>query len=280
MIYSVEEGWLKQNGARVDYVGSIFMGGAFLKVPKIAVVHFTYGGTALSSAQWFRDRRNPGSSAHVVIERDGEVIQCVPFGREAWHAGRSRWRGLSGLNRHSFGIELANWGYLQKAGQRWQCWTGATVSDPLLATHKAGNPDGRREPIGWERYPEAQFEAAVAVLHALREAYGINEIVGHDDIAPTRKWDPGPAFHFGRCRASVFGGRGADGAVRLRATPQRGLNLRSGPAIRFRAIELLARGTALEPIRTDGVWTEVSVLDGEGEPRASGWIHSRYVEED
>lgn len=278
MSYDIHGDRLRKSGTPVDFIKSSFIGGGFNATPSIAVIHFTFGGTARSSAEWFRHPDNPGSSAHVVIERDGSVIQCVPWDKVAWHAGRSRLRNLSGLNRYSYGIELANWGYLKRAGDGWACRTGARINDPMLAIHKNGNPDAVRRPIGWEPYPEPQFRAAVAVVRALAQI-GVTEIVGHDDISPTRKWDPGPAFDMARFRAAVFGGRNLDDDVLLRVSAASGLNLRRGAGTAFEAIELLPHGTRLEPIATRGLWTEVSVLDGAGQPRATGWVHSRYVEE-
>ncbi len=121
MSYDCTGDRLTNKGTPVDYIESSYVGGHFPQPPKIAVMHFTFGGTARSSAEWFRSPKNPGSSAHLVIERDGSVIQCVTWDRVAWHAGRSRWRDLSGLNRFSYGIELANWGYLKRAGDGWSC---------------------------------------------------------------------------------------------------------------------------------------------------------------
>lgn len=277
MTYAVSQDRLTHHGNPIDFIKSTYIGGAFNKVPRIAVIHFTYGGTARSSAEWFRDSRNPGSSAHVVVERDGSAIQCVPLNRVAWHAGKSRWRDMIGLNHHSFGIELANWGYLKKAGSGWSCWTGTRINDPLLAVHRNGNPDGLRRPIGWESYPEKQFSAAVEIVRALVDSFGIDEIIGHDDISPTRKWDPGPAFDMARFRACVFGGRAEDGDIRLRVTAESGLNLRPIPGTRLPGTELLPVDTLLEPLATSGRWTHVSVLDAAGKPRATGWVHSRYV---
>ena len=277
MTFENQKHRLTKNGVPVDFIQSCYVGGSFKAKPRIAVIHFTYGGIARSSAEWFRSPDNPGSSAHVVIERDGSVIQCVPWDKVAWHAGRSRWRNLSGLNAHSFGIELANWGYLKRAGDGWSCWTGARVHDPVVAVHRNGNPDRLRNPIGWESYPEAQFAAAVQVVRSLVKSYGVDEVVGHDDIAPTRKWDPGPAFDLARFRSCVFGGRADEGDLRLRVIAANGLNLRTCPGTHFPAIETLACNQLLEPIATEGSWTEVSVLDGAGEPRATGWVHRRYV---
>ncbi len=279
MSYTIAGDQLKHEGQPVDQVPSIFVGSRFAKAPRIAVIHFTFGGTARSSAQWFRDKRNPGSSAHFVIERDGEVIQCVPLDRVAWHAGKSRWRDLVGLNAHSIGIELANWGYLKKSGDGWSCHTGIRIPAPVMARHRNGNPDGSRQPLGWEPYPQAQFDAAVAVTRALVDSFGITEVIGHDDIAPTRKWDPGPAFDMARFRAAVFGGRGEDGDTTLRVSAVNGLNLRSTAGLEQPPIELLPHGTLLEPLASDGNWLQVDVLDGGGAPRATGWVHGKFVED-
>ncbi len=116
-------------------------------------MHYTSGGTALSSANWFRSPANPGSSAHLVIDRDGSVIQCVDLTRIAWHAGASAWKKRSNLNRFAIGIELANWGALQRKGQGWASYTGVRIADPVLARHRNGNPDGSSGLIGWEGFP-------------------------------------------------------------------------------------------------------------------------------
>lgn len=279
MAFEVADGWLHKGDDRVDVINSRYIGGDFARQPRIAVIHFTYGGSARSSAEWFRDPRNPGSSAHIVVDRDGHVIQCVPFGKVAWHAGKSRWREMNGLNSHSIGIELANWGYLKKSGSGWSCYTGTRIDEPFMAIHRNGNPDGSRQPLGWEPYPKAQFDAAVEVIRALVRAGAIEEIVGHDDIAPTRKWDPGPAFDMAHFKASVFGGRSSDGGTRMRVAVASGVNLRAGPGTQFAVSALLPKGTRVEPLAADGAWIEVTVLDAAGAPDATGWVHGRYVED-
>lgn len=98
-------------------------------------------------------------SAHVLVARDGTPTQYVSFNRRAWHAGRSLYCGRSACNDFSVGIELEG-----------------TDNSP---------------------YTRAQYESLAAVIRALRGAYPSlrgAEIVGHSDIAPGRKTDPGPAF--------------------------------------------------------------------------------------
>ena len=79
------------------------------------VLHYTAGTSAESSAL-FLTRPDVSASAHVVIGREGEVFQLVPFNIEAWHAGKSWYAGRGGLNRYSIGIELDNLGKLRFSG--------------------------------------------------------------------------------------------------------------------------------------------------------------------
>ena len=102
-------------------------------------------------------------SAHLLIRRDGELVQYVPLHRRAWHAGRSRHCGREACNDFSIGIELE------------------------------GADDVPYEPV--------QYEVLARLIQALRCAYpslGRAPVVGHSDIAPERKSDPGPAFDWGR----------------------------------------------------------------------------------
>jgi N-acetylmuramoyl-L-alanine amidase len=277
MAFTIKQHKLAEGGKAVSFVQSPYIGGALPDPTKIVVMHFTYGGSARSSANWFKDPKNPGSSAHVVVERDGGVIQCVPFNTVAWHAGKSRLRDLVGLNQFSIGIELANWGYLQPLGDRWASYTGTAIAKPFMGVHKNGNPNKSHVPIGWEHYPVDQFDAAVQIVRLLVSTYGIDEIVGHDDISPGRKWDPGPAFDMLRFRNLVFGDRMQDGDIRLKVLPQDGLNLRAGPGTQFASIALLSAGTLVEPISEDGLWISVSLIGTDGQPTKTGWVHSKYV---
>jgi AmpD protein len=105
-------------------------------------------------------------SAHVLIRRDGRLVQFVPFTLRAWHAGESCWRGRERCNDFSIGVELEG-------------------ADDVA-------------------YEDAQYSSLAALLAALIDAYpGLrpDNIAGHSDIAPGRKTDPGPAFDWPRVRA-------------------------------------------------------------------------------
>ena len=83
--------------------------------PDMIILHYTGGTSAMSSAK-FLARSDVKASAHVVIGRDGQVIQMVPFNIEAWHAGNSSYGGRNELNHYSIGIELDNLGQLRLEG--------------------------------------------------------------------------------------------------------------------------------------------------------------------
>lgn len=99
----------------VPFDRSPHVGGRF--TPRFIVMHYTAGGSALGSVRAIRER---GLSAHLFVERDGSIIQTVPFTTVAFHAGPSEWRGFTGLNRHAIGIEIANIGFLDvRGGNGW-----------------------------------------------------------------------------------------------------------------------------------------------------------------
>ena len=189
----------------IPYIPSPNSGGALR--PKFIVIHYTASGTDFDIAAYFA-RRAAKASAHLVIRRDGELVQCVPFNMRAWHAGKSRWTGADGaryenLNHHAIGIEIENWGPLGKSAAGWVSWSGTLVDGDRVieARHQSGAPN-----CGWETFTQAQVGAAAEAARAICAAYGIAEIVGHDDIAPGRKSDPGPAWDMCAFRSRVLAG--------------------------------------------------------------------------
>lgn len=125
---------------------------------ELIVIHYTAGHDSLP---WLT---NPESkaSAHFLIGRDGKITQLVDTDHIAWHAGRSEYWGRKSVNKFSLGIELEN----------------------------LGNLNGDFEP-----FPDAQIEALLALINGLLYVYpSIKDIVGHCDVAPNRKIDPGPLF--------------------------------------------------------------------------------------
>ena len=91
------------------------------------VVHYTAGTSARTAAE-FLAKEEVKASAHLVIGRQGELFQLVPFDTEAWHAGRSCYGGRANLNRYSIGIELDNLGRLQLQEGRFVAECGVEVA--------------------------------------------------------------------------------------------------------------------------------------------------------
>lgn len=166
-----------------------------MNIRRFLIIHFTAGASGLSSINFWRTPAAKGASAHIVIDRDGTVYQCRPFNRTCGHAGASKWQGYEGLNSNSIGIELANAGDNLTLTKKW------SKLQPVLAKHKNGGALRT-----WEAYPEAQMKALAEVAKAITKRYKMDvdsDVVGHDDIAPNRKSDPGPAFDWKAFRDSI-----------------------------------------------------------------------------
>lgn len=266
---------VNDDGTPVRFVKTPNVGGPV--DPRYLVMHYTAGRDAAESIAWMA---NPAAkaSAHVVIARDGAVTQMVPFDRVAWHAGKSRWEGLNGLNAFSLGIELDNAGILTRSGDgKWKAWFGGSFKDADVtqAVHKDEAAAGTVR--GWHEYTDAQLEAAAEVATALVAHYGIGSVIGHDDIAPGRKQDPGPLFPMGSFRGRVLGR--ADDRPDVFVTTDT-LNIRAGAGAGHALIQggPLPRGTRVEVLEESGSWRRVEVLDTVGGAMdLEGWVHGRFL---
>lgn len=152
--------------------------------PSLCVVHWTGGPDFRPVMNTFMNPRG-GVSAHLVIERDGTIHQFVPFSRKAWHAGRSSWNGRKSVNNWSIGVELVNSGLLIKENGKFFTRGRRTIEIcPTEVSWFAGKP--------YQTYTEKQLASVRMVMEALEAEYGISEWVGHSDVSPGRKTDPGP----------------------------------------------------------------------------------------
>lgn len=136
------------------------------KLPvSMLVLHYTGMPDAPSAIDWLA---NPESkvSAHYVVTEEGRVVHMVDEARRAWHAGRSYWRGISDVNSASIGIEIVN------PGHEW----------------------------GYRAFPDAQIGALIPLVYDIVTRHRITRgnVVGHSDVAPSRKQDPGELFPWAR----------------------------------------------------------------------------------
>lgn len=175
-------------------------------LPELLVVH--YGVTdsldALVSTQ-----QHQGYGAHVSIDGfwEGErsvcrVVQHIPFNRRASHAGKSAWNGRPRVSDFSVGIEISNPGPIVGGKTVWgKSWPTA---ETVAAVHKSGLVPSWRH---WATYTDQELDLVAHIYALLRQRYPVVEILGHDDVAPGRKFDPGPAFPLDWVRSAVTPGR-------------------------------------------------------------------------
>lgn len=238
--------------------------------PTLLVLHYTASGAARDADEKFFQRPSAKASAHIVVERDGEITQCVPFNKKAWHAGVSTWRGRPNCNSYSIGIEIDNWGLLTKTEDgRYRSHTGEVI-DPenvISAKNKLGNHGY------WETYPEKQLKAVEQVIDTILEMYPITEIVGHEDVSPRRKIDPGPALYrfITKMNNKVSGGRGAENSIEKKtviASPF--LNVRSGPGTSYKVVDTVDLGKWVEVLYQTGGWAKIAW--------PPGYVHTAYLQ--
>jgi N-acetylmuramoyl-L-alanine amidase len=140
--------------------------------PHILILHYTGMATAQAAIQWLA-APEAKVSCHYVVDEAGAVTQMVPEASRAWHAGVSHWQGAADINSRSIGIEIHNPG------------------------HDLGYPD----------FPEAQMRAveALSLDIAGRHAIEPRHVLGHSDVAPGRKIDPGEKFDWARLARAGIG---------------------------------------------------------------------------
>jgi len=125
------------------------------------VLHYTGMEDAASAIARLTDA-DAKVSSHYLVAEDGQIVRLVPEERRAWHAGRSFWRGITDVNSASIGIEIVNPGH----------------------------------ELGYRPFPRAQMDALVPLIADVTKRHGIApaNVVGHSDVAPQRKQDPGELF--------------------------------------------------------------------------------------
>lgn len=138
--------------------------------PVVIVLHYTEQESVQQSLDTLRTQNSGGKvSAHYLLGKDGRVYQLVSDEKRAWHAGAGRWGAITDLNSASIGIEIDNNG---------------------------------RSP-----YPDVQIDSLIALLRDLTQRLRIppTQVIGHSDLAPARKVDPGPLFPWRRLAEAGFG---------------------------------------------------------------------------
>lgn len=314
------------NGSEIVHVTSPNSSGEFLQgQPDTLVIHFTGGSSASSSVDYML---NPDSkvSAHLVIGRNGEVTQLLPFNVIAWHAGQSSFADREQLNNYAIGIELDNAGPLDKdENGEFVSWFGKRYHpDDVFIENSHSNSKSRfganntsdvqenpnaHPSLFWHRYSEVQLQRTFDLCRLLCNTYHINYVLGHEEISPGRKFDPGPAFPLRQLRRYLtqqsFNAQPSDFAVdelsrklppSLQFTndkpltvsrkpitaPQdfpytsaivsvKRLNVRFGPGTEFtKASSQLTSGQVVKVVERNDTWSRVAYT-------AEGWVSNEYL---
>lgn len=236
------------------------------------VIHYTAGPYQSSLNTLVNPKVK--ASAHVLIDRDGSITQLIPFNEIAWHAGESSWGMRNGLNKYSIGIEIVNSGPLTKSGNVYRSWFGAAYnpSDVVEAIHR-----NQSTAKYWHVYTAEQIETVKQLCAELIETYpNINKILGHEEIAPARKTDPGPAFPLDKLREQLLGSdRKNDGSAE---TPETGrvaantLNIRNCPESNGQLVaQPLPKGTMVSIVDQQNGWYKVRTT-------VEGWVFGKYID--
>lgn len=129
------------------------------------ILHYTGMKTGAAALERMRDE-NAKVSAHYMVDEGGEIYRLVAEENRAWHAGVALWKGESDINARSVGIEIVNSGH----------------------------------EFGYRDFPDAQINAVISLVRDIRERYDVDPamVLGHADVAPRRKEDPGEKFPWAR----------------------------------------------------------------------------------
>ena len=225
-------------------------------LPDMLVLHYTGMNSGEEALARLRD---PAAkvSAHYLVEEDGRVFALVEEARRAWHAGVSFWKGEADINAVSIGIEIVNPGHEH----------------------------------GYRAFPDAQIEAVIALVGDIRTRWTIPDarIIGHSDVAPERKEDPGELFPWKRLHEAGHGlwaepaaapgdplGEGDEGVgvFTLQAALTR-LGYDSAPSGQYdartaRIVTAFQRHWAPAPARRCGGRRDARTPDGRG--AGGGWV--------
>lgn len=142
-----------------------------LNAPYMLILHYTGTQTAVEADEIYMTPDKV--SAHYMLDRDGSITKYIDEDRRAWHAGQSSWAGISDINSASIGIEIVNRGH----------------------------------EFGLEDFPDAQIGALIELIRDIRSRWVIPNylILGHSDVAPGRKIDPGEKFPWAKLHAAGIG---------------------------------------------------------------------------
>lgn len=183
--------------------------------PRLIVVHYA---VTFKNSETVATLKAAPESCHLCVDDTG-VVQMVPFNERAGHAGKSSWGADVGCNDFSVGIEIANPGPVVRKNGKWFAINGREWLGDVVEGHHR-NDRARKGFAHWAAFSPTVTDRVTELCALLKAAYPIEDIRGHDEIAPGRKIDPGPAYPMLALRSAIFPNRVENtlpgvGAVRI-----------------------------------------------------------------
>ena len=156
----------------IDYSPNFSKKSRLNKQVKFVIIHYTGMQSEIESIKRLKNRKFK-VSCHYLINRQGKIVSMVPENKIAWHAGKSKWKKFNNLNNVSIGVELVNKG----------------------------------KKFGYQNYTISQIKSLLKLCKNLKKKYKIKKenFLGHSDIAPLRKIDPGEKFPWKKLSKSHIG---------------------------------------------------------------------------
>jgi len=277
-------------GEKTDFVEANSYNRTAEMVPDSIIIHYTAGPSGEATVKLFQSKSSK-FSAHIVAHENGRLTQMVDFNRKAIHAGESYYDGRKGFNNFSIGIEISNPGYLFKnpKGSGFITWWDKKKDKPTPVPDDKVFFGKHRNSITtmeyWHTYTQEQIDAVFELCKELVATYPIKMILGHEEIAPGRKTDPGPAFPLDLLRKEVFsnekksaaqlllGGAQSKSAWKIGFTTTK-LNFRAEPNV-----EAALKANPIPPktpvyiLNTKDDWLNIMI-------EVTGWIDKEDIEQD
>ncbi|OHT43969.1 N-acetylmuramoyl-L-alanine amidase [Flavobacterium tructae] len=299
----IDKNWLVQESQAEKIVKDPTSNFQYQISPKYLIIHYTAGDKASGAITWFKQTPAQGNTdricAHIVVDLDGTITQLAPFNTRCNHAGYSSWDGRTGMNEYAIGIEIVNPGFCEKLTDgSFRRRVGENKDGtPSYKTYPASEKDrivklkhkhkfwDSKENQYWFKYTDAQIAAVSKLSKLLIDTYQLSFVVGHDDISPARKPDPGPAFPWDDFKTNVFGKTDNIGKIFLVNSVSDGVaEFRTKPDKTSSSIRTLKNGYEVGLIETFGQWSKVylvndikDIKDWKHSIKIEGWIHSSLL---
>ncbi|MDH3194991.1 MAG: N-acetylmuramoyl-L-alanine amidase [Hyphomicrobiales bacterium] len=168
--------------------------------PDLIVVHETSSRLTKGNVVNYLKKNDRKVSYHVVVERDGEIVQMAPLNRRCHHAGRSAWNGRKGCNNFAIGIGIVGPGPLKGTKAKAKSWFGVWYGEQDEIEEMASPYHGNNRL--WLKMTDAQDAALINLVKAIQAAYPGIGIAGHYHVSPGRKVDPPPMVNFAKLGAA------------------------------------------------------------------------------